>query len=477
MVPQRGGTVGGRCGFDAGLADAPPELRDPSTRYRLAPVMRYCAALNIGPEETNDAILEQFLAHRERTSSRTADAAARRIIARLWNGCAHSIPGWPETILSAPPPGRRGGRAFEDLPIGWQDGVKRHLEALARVRRLPDGTRRAPCRSSTILCRKRELVAAANMALRSGIAAEQLASLEAMLNPDIVNPIIDGYWKQNGETPAVYTINLAARFLAMARQIGGFGVEALKQLDDIRFALEQYRDEGLTEKNFAVIRSVLTPGVWERILQLPEQLLLRARALKRTAPVRAAVLAQIAVAVAILTVAPVRLANLAAIRLQENLVKPDGQDSDYWLLFPKYDVKNRRSLQFHLDPIVTKIIDEYVFDYRSALARGNNDNWLFPGRASEHKEKISFSTQIVDCVEKACGLRVTVHQYRHAAGALVLKHRPGEFELVRCLLGHKSVETTKNFYLDLETTMASDIYTNIVRQQVVSEDVAVICNQ
>lgn len=72
------------------------QLRDPSTRYRLAPVMRYCAELNIGPEETNDAILEQFLAHRERTSSRTADAAARRIIARLWNGCAHSIPGWPD---------------------------------------------------------------------------------------------------------------------------------------------------------------------------------------------------------------------------------------------------------------------------------------------------------------------------------------------------------------------------------------------
>jgi integrase len=69
-------------------------------------------------------------------------------------------------------------------------------------------------------------------------------------------------------------------------------------------------------------------------------------------------------------------------------------------------------------------------------------------------------------VQKASGFRITIHQYRHAAGALILKHRPGEFELVRCLLGHKSVETTRRFYLDLETTMASETYTDIVRQKI-----------
>jgi integrase len=58
-----------------------------------------------------------------------------------------------------------------------------------------------------------------------------------------------------------------------------------------------------------------------------------------------------------------------------------------------------------------------------------------------------------------------VHQFRHAAGALLLKHRPGEYELVRHILGHKSVQTTINFYLDLETTQASEIFTDIVRQQ------------
>jgi integrase len=209
---------------------------------------------------------------------------------------------------------------------------------------------------------------------------------------------------------------------------------------------------------------LLTDGVWARIVNLPERLMRQAR-LERHAPVRAAVLAQIAVAVAILTVAPVRLGNLASIRLGENLTKPDGPESNYWLVFAKYEVKNRLALHFPLDETVTDLINEYVHDFRPALVRGRNADWLFPGDAGKHKEKISFSTQIVERVHKSTGLRITVHQFRHAAGALILKHRPGEYELVRRILGHKSVETTKKFYLALETMQASEIFTDIIRMK------------
>jgi integrase len=441
-------------------------LGDPSTRYRLAPLMRYCSAIGVGPEEVNDGILGQFLAHRESTSSRSSDAASRRIIARLWNDCVESITGWPGATLAAPAPLRKGGLAFEMFPETWQRDVGACLESHTRVHRLANGQRRAPCKPSTLQMRKRELVAAANMAVRSGIAPGQLTSLEAMLRPPIANAIIDAYWSENGDSPGLYAINLACRFVSLARQIGNFDETALTELEDLRFALEQHREDGMTEKNLAVIRSVLTPGVWERIVRLPDELMARARAIRKKAPVHAAVLAQMAVAVAILTVAPLRLANLTALRLKENLVRRDGADLEYWLLLPRYDVKNRRSLQFRLDQFVSGTIEEYVFHFRPALLRGNNDDWLFPGRSNGHKEKISFSTQIVNYVQRACGLRITVHQYRHAAGALILKHRPGDIELVRCLLGHKSIETTKRFYLDLETTMASEIYTDIVRNKV-----------
>ena len=357
------------------------------------------------------------------------------------------------------------GPGWEDFPGGLRADIEGYLVGLNRIRSNKAGKRIRPCKPSTIITRRRELVAAVRMAMKVGMPLASLTSLAALIHPDVAEKVFDGYWRKDAEAPSTYTINLSCRFVALAHSVGGLDEAALRQLGDLRFALEQHREDGMTPKNLALIRYLLTDEVWSRVTKLPEQLMRQARLEQRRAPVRAAVLAQIAVAVAILTVAPVRLGNLASICLRENLIKPGGPQSNYFLTFNKYDVKNRVPLQFKLDETVTRIINEYVHDFRPDLMRGSNADWLFPGEAGEHKEKISFSTQIVDRVEKSTGLRITVHQFRHAAGALILKHRPGEYELVRRLLGHKSVQTTIKFYLELETTQASEIFTDIVRNR------------
>jgi Phage integrase family len=441
------------------------QLTDPSTRYRLMPLMRFCSGIHVEPDAVNEVVIDRYMDHRTRTTTRPSDDATRRIMARLWNACIGSIDGWPKVRLMEPPVKSAEGPAWEDFPDGLRSDVERELTRLRNIHRNKDGQRSRPCKPSTLTTRRRELVAAARMAVKVGIPIGSLTSLSAMIHPDVAEKILDGYWTDEEDAPTTYTINLSCRFVGLAHAVGGLDEDALRRLGDIRFALEEYREVGMTEKNLALIRLVLTDGVWSRVVDLPEQLMQQARLQRRHAPVRAAVLAQIAVAVAILTVAPVRLGNLASIRLGENLTKPGGPHSNFWLTFPKYDVKNRTPLQFKLDETVTSIINEYVHDFRPALMRGSNADWLFPGESGNHKEKISFSTQIVERVQKSTGLRITVHQFRHAAGALILKHRPGEYELVRRILGHKSVQTTKNFYLSLETTQASEIFTDIVRQR------------
>jgi integrase len=52
----------------------------------------------------------------------------------------------------------------------------------------------------------------------------------------------------------------------------------------------------------------------------------------------------------------------------------------------------------------------------------------------------------------ATGLRITVHQFRHAAAAIYLKDHPGNYETVRQLLGHRDIQTTIRFYCGLETS-------------------------
>jgi hypothetical protein len=103
----------------------------------------------------------------------------------------------------------------------------------------------------------------------------------------------------------------------------------------------------------------------------------RSSALATPGASEAAVTAQIATAIAILTFAPIRLGNLIQIKLDENLIKSGALDDPYWLVFPHYDVKNRVRLQFKLVPQLCAIIDEYIHDHRSVLLRGSNAPWLF----------------------------------------------------------------------------------------------------
>ncbi len=94
--------------------------------------------------------------------------------------------------------------------------------------------------------------------MRQGIPIESLTSLKALLDPDVAEKIIDSYWKQDGEEPSVYTIDLAWKFLSIARATGCLDAAALERLDELRAALEIHRRGGLTEKNQAVVRQVLS---------------------------------------------------------------------------------------------------------------------------------------------------------------------------------------------------------------------------
>ena len=111
------------------------------------------------------------------------------------------------------------------------------------------------------------------------------------------------------------------------------------------------------------------------------------------------------------------------------------------------------------------MIDEYLHKFRPLLVRGFNAPWLFPGEAGSFKTPNMFSEQVTQRIQKATGLRVTVHQFRHAAAAIILKHEPGNFERVRLLLGHRTIRTTTNFYCGLVSLQASETFGHLVRAE------------
>jgi integrase len=133
------------------------------------------------------------------------------------------------------------------------------------------------------------------------------------------------------------------------------------------------------------------------------------------------------------------------------------------LVFPQYDVKNRVALEFPFGDELTELIEEYVHDFRPTLLRGSNDLWLFPGETGGCKDAKTLSDQITGRIQKATGLRITVHQFRHAAAAIWLRYKPGDYETVRRMLGHRSLQTTIKFYCGLETIQANITFGGLVR--------------
>ena len=434
-------------------------------RDRLYNFIRYCSARGIDPSSIDDTIFQDYWTYRTEFTGMASGNATRRPMVRAWNTCVAAREGWSLQPLTEPPI-KVAKPPWEEFPEGLRRDIDNYLAGLAKSRRSANGKRIHPCSPTTIANRRDELVAFIRMAVRLGFPLKSLTSLTALLNPDVVEKVLDAYWQKNGKEPKTYTIDLGWKLLRMARETGCLDHAALKRLDEISATLEQHRHEGLTQKNLQLIRQVLTDGVWSEVVSLPNALMQEARRVKDHAPIKAAVSAQLAVAIAILTLAPIRLRNLICIELGQNLNKPGGPNSPYWLVFPHYDVKNRVDLNFQFDDALTDLIDEYIHDFRPTLLRGANAPWLFPGEGGQPKMKVFFSNQITERILKATGLRITAHQFRHAAAAIYLKHRPGDYETVRRLLGHRNIWTTIKFYCGLETMEATQQFGKLIREHI-----------
>ena len=440
------------------------KIVDVSRRAKLSGLIRYCSMKGLAPAAVNETVVDEYMRYRSETTALAVDTKARRAIARAWNAC-RNIEGWPQQRLIEPPlKGNTEWPRRQDYPLSLRMEIEAYLASLAKPRRGIDNKRLSACNASTINTRKTELFSLAKKAVKLGTPIDNLTSFKALLDPALVESVIDDEWQKAGEEPKTSTIDLAKRTFIIGRSVGCLDEASLLKLDDIRAALEKHRQGGMTPKNMKLIRQVLNDKVWERVVNYPFVLMKRARALKDQAPIKAAVTAGIAVAIKILTEAPVRAANLAAIRLDENLIKPGGPGTLYLLVFPHYDVKNRVELTFELSEELADLIDEYVQQYRPSLLRGFNGDWLFPGTTGGSKDPHLFGIQITERIQKATGLRISMHQFRHAAAADYLKCHPGDYETVRRFLGHRNMQTTIKFYCGLETIQASRELGKVVRR-------------
>lgn len=173
---------------------------------------------------------------------------------------------------------------------------------------------------------------------------------------------------------------------------------------------------------------------------------------------------QTALAIELLLNAPVRIKNLASIDVDRHLVQVGGRrERRVHLRFPAHEVKNANDLEFPLLPETIDLLELYLQLWRPILCCGQDSPFLFPGDCADRpKGKATLSAQIKDVVFAYTRFEMPAHRFRHAAGKIFLDQNPGQYEVVRQLLGHKDINTTIAFYAGAETASAARHYAQTI---------------
>ena len=413
----------------------------------LSRFIGFCEDQAIPPTAMTDAVSARFLAYLEADTLVPTPRHCHRLACRLWNEAAETVPGWPPICLILPDYRKpRRSLPISRFPVSLQEELARYLDSLRGGDLFAEEAAEKRLAASTVRQRAVELGLALSALVASGRDPASIISLACLVEPGPFTAILRHYLKDGKPRPFAH--NIAQTLMTLARRWLSLDSTALDKLRVLQGRLGPQRKR-LTEKNRALLRTLDDPDVRARLLLLPERL---ATWVERTTPVRGAIAMRIAVAVAILQSAPLRIANLSGLRLDRHLIRPGGPRSLWQIDIPPGEVKNDQPLVHELPRRTTALVDCYIRRFRPSLAPPGNP-YLFPV-GSRQKGPHGLSQQIRRVLADWVGIDMTPHQFRHFAGRVMQQHSPGAFAAIAQLLGHKDVRTTIAYYAELDTLSA-----------------------
>ena len=125
-----------------------------------------------------------------------------------------------------------------EFPEGLERDIGSYLQGLDSDPEKPgsdDDIR--PLKPVTIHTRRAEFQGAARMAVKAGVPIETTGLPAVLLAPDVAEKVLNAYREKNGGNPKLYTIDLAGRFLAIAKETKCLSDADCDLLDEMREVL------------------------------------------------------------------------------------------------------------------------------------------------------------------------------------------------------------------------------------------------
>jgi integrase len=308
---------------------------------------------------------------------------------------------------------------------------------------------------------------AAAAALHQGVPREELTSLAALLTFERVQLILRFFLNRNAGKPSPQMGYLASLFKTIAKYWLKLSEEELRPYEKLSSRLNQNnRGRGLTRKNRERLRPFDDPKMVQTFLQLPFRLRDEVEKDQKSPIKRRAIKAQLAAAIAILQIMPIRRRNISDIDLHQHLI---ARGKRLYLVIDGDETKNHEPIDFEFPHETQEIVAWYVRDYRPYLVT-NGSTALFPGQGGKAKSEVTLAQQVKKLIKDYTGLDFNLHLFRHAGAKFYLDVKPGHYETMRRVLGHRSISTTTSTYSGAESKTAGLHFASVVAERRQSSD-------
>jgi integrase len=426
-------------------------------RMQLSRFLHYCSAQGIRPSEVNDAVLSSFHEGLMAESIVEQPYEIYRGTARSWNNSAERIAGWPQQRVTVPSKQYLFNYGWSAFPASLGAAVETYCRRAEGLDLSDDHFVRRQ-RPATIETRRWQLRLLATAIAKAGIPVETLTSLSTMLQPPTAAAGLQYLLDRNDGSSSPQISHLATFLPTLARRLD-MPDEIVAKLRKMAAKLKVVQ-HGMAARHREALRAFDDEAAVKALLGLAAELVEEVLKVDRQR-YREAKIVQTALAIELLLNAPVRIKNLASIEVDRHFV-PVGRQ-DLHLRFPAHEVKNANDLEFPLMAEAIDLLDLYLKVWRPILCDGQASPFLFPGAPPDRpKGKGTLSSQVKEVVFAHTRLDMPAHRFRHAVGKIFLDRNPGQYEVVRLLLGHKSIETTTSFYAGAESASAARHYARTI---------------
>ena len=438
--------------------------------HRLRAFMASCDALDIAPGDVTSQTLADHLAAGIASKGGKNERAGVAEVARLWNHYGETIDDWPQTRLRLQPIEMPRALPLTAYSSALQADVGRFLEGVSPppIGQLFGNTTRGddgqiivrPILSpKTIEARRKGVRSLLWAVVETGTPIADIASLDLLIRADVAERILQWHFTRLGkDQPTAGLAGFLDTLIAIAAYKGLVGPQRTALSSLLKLARPKAQTE-MSDKNAGLIAMLEQPLQRKLLLDSPFKLMAEARRIRdggsdergvyrSPAPMRAAWLASIAIAIEIELHLPLRVSDLASLNLERDIRRLDVGGGGHRWHVSLIARKNSMRVETHLAGKSAALVTEYVEGFRP-LGAYPKCAWLFPHRdqADQPRSEAHFSEAISEQIQRLTGVDMHVHAFRALAAVFIVEATPHALDDIRALLGHKSFETAWRHYM------------------------------